>query len=169
MNKKDLWSAYCDELADKLSNALGIDRDNMFDYKESALSMAEAGDVDAQLFFGFLSLFDPGRDVAKANHWLRAASDQNNIDAITTIGIMNYCGSSSPDSDAHVKAGVAFMKAASLGGELAEKMLMVIRSEMNTYRESNSENFISDEQLADLCRERTEEEVNEIRNRVGKV
>lgn len=167
MNKKDLWIAYCDELAEKLSNALGIDRDNMFDYKESALSMAETGDSNAQLFFGFLSLFDPGRDVAKANHWLKAASDQNNIDAITTIGIMNYCGSSSPDSDAQEKAGLAFMKAANLGSELAEKMLMVIRSEMDTYRESNSDNFVSGEQLADLCRERTEEEVNELRNRVG--
>ena len=157
MDKRDLWSAYCNELAEKLSDAVDVEIDELIECKSSALEGAEEGDSSAQLYAGFLSLFGADRDISQAAYWLNESSKQGNIDAIITMGMMNYCGSDGPDNDAHTKAGLAFIRAAELGSAFAEKMLMLIRSESKEHYERNKEDFVSEDDLAEMLRGQLDE------------
>ncbi|TXI27504.1 MAG: sel1 repeat family protein [Aquipseudomonas alcaligenes] len=157
MDKRDLWNAYCNELAEKLSDAIEVEVDELIECKPSALEGAEEGDSSAQLYVGFLSLFGADRDISLATYWLNESSKQGNIDAIITMGMMNYCGSDDPGDDAHTKAGLAFLRAAELGSAFAEKMLMLIRSESKEHYERNKENFVSEDDLAEILRGQLDE------------
>lgn len=126
MSKKDLWISYTSEVAGRLAEEQGVAASELHSFKNEAIESAENGDASAQFFVGFISLFNPVRDQAQSTFWLNKAVDQGSVDALTTCGMMYYCGYIKLDANERFKAGRAFLRAADLGGELAKKMLDIL-------------------------------------------